>query len=81
MVKKIEKKLKDNNNLSDKDCKDQLNDLLSLEEKIVQEKEKFFNSLNDILSPAQILKLAIFDNRFMREIKDLLIGRRHGKKD
>ena len=73
---KIEKKLIDGTDQSDKEYRDQLNDLLSLDLKIVQHKEKFLNSLNDILTPEQILKLAVFDNRFMREIRELLMDRK-----
>ena len=73
---KIEKKLKDGTDQSDKEYRDQLNDILSLDLKIVQHKEKFLNSLNDILTSEQILKLAVFDNRFMREIRELLMDRK-----
>jgi malate synthase len=80
IVKGIEKKLRDGIKQSDKEYKDQLNDILNLDQKIVQQKEKFFSSLNDILTPEQILKLAVFDNRFMHEIRELLMGRKRNKK-
>jgi len=79
LAKKIEKKFKDNTSQSSKDYKEQLNELLSFDQKIVDEKKNYFNSLNDILTPEQILKLAVFENRFMREIHDILAGRKHDK--
>lgn len=80
LVKGIEKKLRDGAKQSDREYKEQLNDILNLDLKIVQQKEKFFSSLNDILTPEQILKLAVFDNRFMREIRELLMGHKRNKK-
>ncbi len=76
LINKIEKKLKDEVDQSDKEYKDQLNELFSHDMKIVQHKEQFLNSLNDILTPEQVLKLAVFDNRFMREIRELLMQRK-----
>ena len=73
LIRKIEQKLKDGANQSDKEYKDQLDEIFSLDQKILQQKEKFFSSLNDLLTPQQILKLAVFDNRFMREIRKLLM--------
>ncbi len=79
-IRKIEDKIRGDAELSDKESKEHLSEILSINQKIVTDKEKFFRSLNDILTPEQILKLAVFDNRFMREIKDLLIGRPRGKR-
>ena len=76
LIRKTEQKLKDGVSQSDKEYKDQLNNILSLDKKILQQKEKFYSSLNDLLTPQQILKLAVFDNRFMREIRKLLMEQR-----
>jgi len=81
LAKKIEKKFQDNVNKSGKECKEQLNELLALDQKIVDERKNYFNSLNDILTPEQILKLAVFENRFQREIHDILAGKKHGKQN
>ena len=78
LVDKIEKKLNDKSFANDKEYKDQMNDILTLESKLFESKRKFYSSLSDILSPEQILKLAIFDYRFMREIRQILSGRRKG---
>lgn len=79
LVKINEKKLLDGKTIPDKECKELTNEMLSIELEIFQEKEKFFNSLHDILTPQQILKLAVFDNRFMREIREVLMGRKRNK--
>jgi Spy/CpxP family protein refolding chaperone len=81
LAKKIEKKFQDNVNQSSKEYKEQLNELLALDQKIVDERKNYFNSLNDILTPEQILKLAVFENRFMREIHDILAGKKHGRQN
>ncbi len=81
MVRRIEDKIRSDAGLSDKESKDHLSEVLAIDQKIVADKEKFFRSLNDILTPEQVLKLVVFDNRFMREIRDLLIGRPRGKRE
>ncbi len=77
MIKGIEKKLKDDVSQTDKEYKDQVHSILTIDERIVDHKEEFYNSLNDILSPKQILKLAVFDDQFMKEIRELLMKRRN----
>jgi len=79
LAKKIEKKFQDNVSQNSKDYREQLNELLALDQKIIDERKNYFNSFNDILTPEQILKLAVFENRFQREIHDILAGRRQAK--
>ena len=74
----IDKRIRDNSELNDKECKDLLDDLMKIDSKIAAGRSNFYSSLSDILTPEQILKLAVFDVRFMREIRDLLTGRRKG---
>jgi hypothetical protein len=49
-----------------------------LEEKLLNERLKFLKSLNNILSQEQIAKVIIFERKFKKDVRDLLIekGRR-----
>lgn len=55
----------------------------TIEKQIIEEREKFINSLNDILTKEQILKFVLFERKFKMDIRDLLIekGRRKFKKE
>lgn len=79
LSKEIEAKLISGIDENEKSLKDDLNNLLSIDEKIVKEKQVFYKNLSDILTPKQILKLAVFDQRFMREIREILMGRKGDK--
>ncbi len=54
--------------------KEKLNGLTETEWKIFKEKENFYKSLSDLLSAKQILKLALFDERFRREVRETLMN-------
>lgn len=46
-----------------------------IENKIMNEKLLFIKSLNDILTEEQILKVILFDHKFKKEIRNLLLER------
>lgn len=52
-----------------------INNLINNEEKIYLEKKKFINSLKNILTEEQILQVIIFEERFRRDVRDLLLER------
>jgi len=64
-----------NGNLNDASSKKRVEDLLSIENKIGVERGNFIRSLGDLLSPLQIAKLVVFENKFRKEIRESLMGR------
>ncbi|MEE9431607.1 MAG: hypothetical protein V3V16_11230 [Melioribacteraceae bacterium] len=54
----------------------------NLEMKILQQKKDFINSVKDILTTEQVAKLVLFEYKFKKEIRDLLIkgGKKRFKK-
>jgi len=57
--------------------------LFKLEMKMMNEKSAFINSLDDILTKKEILKVILFEQNFRKDIRDLLIekGRKKYSKD
>jgi glutaredoxin 2 len=45
---------------------------------MMKDKNKFIKSLDDILTPEQIAKVVLFDRKFKKDIRDLLLE--HGRK-
>jgi hypothetical protein len=41
-----------------------------------EERERFFNSLNDILTYKQLAELTLFERRFREEIRDVLFHKK-----
>ena len=56
--------------------KKQLNQILGMEEQIFQGRKHFYESLKDILTQEQILKIIVFEHRFKKEIRDMLFKHR-----
>ena len=52
-----------------------INNSLEIERKFMLEKSNFYKSVEDILSQEQIVKLILFERKFKRDIRDLLIER------
>jgi len=50
-------------------------------QKIDEEKERFFNSLHDILTYKQIAELALFERQFREEIRDVLYPKKKRMKN
>ncbi len=71
LMDEIESKLnKEKGEEVDKFYKQQIDKLLDIENKMLEERKSFINSLDDILSKEQIMKFVIFDFRLKSEIKD-----------
>ncbi len=60
------------------DYKAAIKKIANLEDQISEQREKFINSLSDLLSIEQIAKLIVFESKFRREIRDVLMQRRGG---
>lgn len=61
------------------DYEKKIKEFLMVEEKLIDHRAKFLNSLEDILTQEQIAKLIVFESKFKQEIRDLIIKRRGRK--
>lgn len=50
-----------------------LNELINNENKLLKERSRFINSLDDVLTKEQIVKMLLFERQFREHVKDLLI--------
>ena len=53
--------------------------ILEQEKKMANQRTDFVKSLKDIMSEEQISKLIVFESRFRREIRDMILDKRGGK--
>ena len=67
-----------NNDQKEKNYRALIDKSLDLENEMVEERKSFLNSLKDILTEEQIAKVILFERKFKRDIRDILIER--GKK-
>jgi len=54
-------------------------EIFKLEDEILRERERFFESLEDILNPIEKAKLLVFEHKFRRELRKLLMKERMGR--
>jgi hypothetical protein len=78
-MKELTKELQEGTKQNDNAYRDKLNNLLSFDSRLMKEKESFLRSLNDILTPQQILKLSVFEIKFRKEIREKLLERDRNK--
>lgn len=71
----IENEINKSSQSSDAVYKDQINKLVTLEDRLAAERGSFIRSLNDILTPQQIAKLIVFESKFRRQVRETLMGR------
>ena len=76
---KIENKISTLTNDNDPELKKMIDNYLSINQKMDEERKRFFNSLSDILTLKQQAKLALFERRFRQEIRDVLFHPRKRK--
>ena len=77
----IEEKLK--NGEKKEDYSSLIKQSLEFETKMINQKSNFIHSLKDILTEEQILKVILFEQKFRKDVRDLLIekGRKKFKRD
>ncbi len=73
LMKGVDALLKDGGSSDENKFKEKLNDLLDTDSKIFNEKKAFYKSISGLLSPKQILKMALFDEKTRREIRETLM--------
>lgn len=68
---------------SDNQYSEMIKKVQSIDQSIINEKSKFINNLSDILSEEQIVKMVLFERKFRKDVRDLLIekGRKKFKKE
>jgi hypothetical protein len=76
LADKMEAEFKEGTKVSNSVYNEQINSFIEFENKIHKERENYIRSLNDILTPEQIAKLAVFEQKFRKEIKQRML---HGK--
>jgi hypothetical protein len=79
LLNDLSKDLQEGNKQSDNVYRDKLNNLLSFDSRLTKEKESFLRSLNDILTPHQILKYSIFELKFRKELREKLFEKGRNK--
>jgi len=80
IIVQLENTMKEKDSPKDENQKRLIADLLKTRLQIESEKQKFINSLSDILSTEQIARLLIFEKRFKEEIRSVLFDRRSPNK-
>ncbi|MCZ7610856.1 MAG: hypothetical protein M5U17_11900 [Ignavibacterium sp.] len=80
IIAQLENTMKEKDSPKDENQKRLIADLLKTRLQIESEKQKFINSLSDILSTEQIARLLIFEKRFKEEIRSVLFDRRSPNK-
>ncbi|MBK8945657.1 MAG: hypothetical protein IPM32_10370 [Ignavibacteriae bacterium] len=78
---KMEKNLR--NEKGDKNYSDFIEKCINYENKITEEKNNFIKSLDDILTEEQIVKIILFERKFKKDVRDILLekGRKRIKKE
>lgn len=80
IIVQLENTMKERDSPKDENQKRLIADLLKTRLQIESEKQKFINSLSDILSTEQIARLLVFEKRFREEIRNVLFDRRSPNK-
>ncbi|MDT3696543.1 MAG: hypothetical protein ROY99_09120 [Ignavibacterium sp.] len=76
IIAQLENTMKDKDSHKEENQKRLITDLLKTKQQIESEKQKFINSLSDILSTEQIARFVVFEKRFREEIRNVLFDRR-----
>jgi gas vesicle protein len=73
---KIKNKISATKDDNDPELKKLVDSYLETHKKMDEERERFFNSLNDILTYKQLAELTLFERRFREEIRDVLFHKK-----
>lgn len=78
---KIRNKISETKDDNDPELKKLVDSYLAAHKKMDEERERFFNSLTDILTYKQLAELTLFQRRFREEIRDVLFHKRGKMRD
>jgi hypothetical protein len=76
LIVRFEEELSEREISDDAVYKRKVNEIFDLESQIMENRKKFIYSLSDILTQEQIARLVVFDFRFKREIRDIIMKER-----
>lgn len=79
VIKEISQAIRKGIKFTDEESLDKLEILQNSEVSIIKMRETFINSLSDILTPQQILRLMLFEHHFRNEIRQKLIEKRRAE--
>ena len=81
-IDQIEDLIKDQKEIDNPALKKSIDEYLQFQGDLVNEKQNFFNSVREILSPVQMAKFVVFEERFRNEVSDLILrGRNRRMRD
>ncbi len=76
ILDKLEAKVTDN--ASDAEIQKSFNDLIEIEKKMFNAREKYLNELKEILTTKQVAEYLLFERSFARDVRDIM---REGQKE
>jgi Spy/CpxP family protein refolding chaperone len=76
LLDKMDDAAKKDGNKNNADFNKMIDEYLSISKQIVAQRNDFFKSLSDILTPEQIAKLLVFERKFREEIRNVLFLQR-----
>lgn len=76
ILNQMEETAKKTNDKNDPEIKKQIEQYFNVENKILQNRESFIYSLNDILASQQIAEYLVFEKKFRDEIRNVLFKER-----
>lgn len=76
LIESVDEQLNGNDKDNQAKYKEKLQELISIESGLTKEKKNFYKSVGTILTPKQIMQLALFEDKFRREMRETLMKRR-----
>lgn len=78
-IDQLDELIKDDNNSNDQALKKSIDEISQIQENMTKERQSFFKSAGEILTPIQMAKLVVFEERFRDEVSGLLFKERFKK--
>ena len=78
---RIKNKISSAKDDNDPELKKMVDNYLITQQKMDEERKRFFNSLTDILTYKQLAQLTLFERRFRQEIRDVLFHKKMRMRD
>jgi len=76
-IDQIEDLIKDQKENDNPTLTNSLDEYLQFQGDLIKERQNFFNSIREILSPVQMAKFVVFEERFRNEVSDLILRGRN----
>jgi flagellar hook-basal body complex protein FliE len=79
-IDQLDELIKDEKNSSDQVLKKSIDEISQIQENISRERQSFIKSAAEILTPIQMAKLVVFEERFRDEVSGILFKERFKKR-